>query len=182
MQILTGELKGRKIKVPRGSRVRPTSSRIKKSIFDTIGNIENGIKVLDVFSGAGGLGLESLSRGAESAVFIEKNKSVAKVLNENIITCGFENKARILGFDYKKALSTLCRKGTHFDIIFIDPPYSLYENKDVEYLVGLSQNLLNENGMIIIEHNSKKDIRSEYFEVKTKKYGETMISYFWRKS
>lgn len=182
MQILTGELKGRKIKVPKGKVVRPTSGRIKKSVFDTIGNIDSNIKVLDVFSGAGGLGLESLSRGAEFAVFIEKNKSVARVLNENIHECGFENRSQILGFDYKKALSILSSKGLLFDLIFFDPPYSFYDNKDVEYLVELGQNLLNENGMIIVEHNLKKEISCENFEAESKKYGETVISYFWRES
>ncbi len=180
MQVQTGELRGMRLKVPKGNTVRPTSGRIKKSIFDTIGIIDENSIVLDIFSGSGSLGIEALSRGAKSATFIEQNRSVAKTLKENIANCGLEKKAKVLELDYKKALDLLSRKNVNFDLIFIDPPYKLYEEESVENLVALGLNLLNENGMFIIEHNKKDEIIHNLFEVKTKKYGETMISYFWR--
>lgn len=182
MQILTGELKGRKIRVPKGNTVRPTSGRIKKSLFDTIGEIEGNIKVLDIFSGSGGLGLECLSRGAVHVVFIEKNRHVAKILSENIKTLGLEKQAEIMGFDYIKALSILSKKSRKFDLILIDPPYSIYRERDVAHMVDLGNKVLGENGMIVVEHNTGRDLTAEGFAVRTKKYGETLISFFRRNS
>lgn len=181
MRILTGELKGRQIKVPKGNLVRPTSSRIKKSIFDTIGKIDKKTKVLDIFSGSGSLGLEALSLGAHSVLFVEKNRSVAKIIKENIENFGYKDRAKLLNMDYNKALSLLRKNDNKFGLIFIDPPYKIYEKGSIYDLIELSKNLLNENGMLIIEHNTSNEIFCEDFLLKTKKYGETMISYLWRK-
>ncbi|MGH7885670.1 MAG: 16S rRNA (guanine(966)-N(2))-methyltransferase RsmD [Thermodesulfobacteriota bacterium] len=182
MYILTGELKGKKLKVPKGKFVRPTSGRVKKSIFDTIKIIDKDTKVLDIFSGSGGLGIEALSRGANYAVFVEINRAAAEILNENIESCGYKYLSKILNFDFKKALSILRKSENKFDLIFIDPPYEIYEKISINDLINLSGELLDKNGMFIIEHNTKAEVINKYFTVKTKKYGETKISYLWRKN
>lgn len=182
MRILTGDLKGRQIKVPKGNITRPTSSRIKKSIFDTIGYYDQAVIALDIFSGSGGLGIEALSRGAKQVTFIEQNKKVAKILKENISICELEEKANVIELDYKKALNILKKNKSKFDLIFADPPYSFYKDVNFQHLAKICQEFLNEDGMLIIEHNDTREIHIENFCIKTKKYGETMISYLWRKN
>ena len=182
MRILTGRLKGRQIKVPKGNITRPTSGRIKKSIFDTIGPFDSDTFALDIFSGTGGLGIEALSRGAKQVTFIEQNKKVAKILKENIANCGLGEKANIIELDYKKALNILIKSNDKFDLIFVDPPYSFYANVNLQDLIKVCQEFLKENGMLIIEHNTTNKVNYDSFEIKTKKYGETMISYLWRKN
>ncbi|MFB3148669.1 MAG: 16S rRNA (guanine(966)-N(2))-methyltransferase RsmD [Thermodesulfobacteriota bacterium] len=177
LQVLTGTIKGRKLKVPKGQKIRPTTSRVKKSIFDTLGDI-SGVKVLDIFAGSGGLGIESLSRGAEHVTFIEKDPSVFKILNENYTRCGFLDKATPLCSHYKVALSRIRNKKRIFDLIFIDPPYKLYDDLEVkDFILDVSE-LLDEEGLIVIEHDHKIEDTPPGFKRTTKQFGGTHVSYF----
>jgi len=109
MRVLTGKAKGKKLKVPSSKKVRPTTSRVKKSIFDKLGDIE-GLKVLDLFAGSGNLGIEALSKNALHVTFVEKDRTTTKLINENIRNCGFENCTKVINSDYEKALKYLKRK------------------------------------------------------------------------
>ena len=106
LRVLTGTAKGRKLKVPKGQKIRPMTSRVKKSVFDTLGNI-SGVSVLDVFAGSGGIGIESLSCGADHVTVIEKDPLVYKIVKENYENCGFTDTAKLICSDYKEALSRL---------------------------------------------------------------------------
>ncbi len=170
MIITTGKYKGRKLKTPKAL-VRPTSSKIRESIFNMI-DIK-GMKVLDLFSGSGIMGLEALSRGAKQVICVEKNLEVAKFLKQNLAIAE-ENPTIIIG-DALKVLKRLNRE--RFDLIFIDPPYSsgLYKTvleKIKEY------EILNDRGFIVIEHDCRIEINiDEIFEVyKAKKYGDTCVT------
>ena len=178
MQVLTGKLKGKRLKVPRTGGVRPTTSRIKKSIFDNLGDI-SGYSVLDIFAGTGNLGIESLSKNAENATFIDSDKASYRILLENIASCGFGDKARTINLDFRKAVRKLIKEEKKYDIIFIDPPYSLFSEYNVEDFFNLSLPLLNENGVIVIEHNQAFEFEKSVFDLDTKKYGGTNISFFW---
>src|SRR3989337_2049770 len=103
LQVLTGEAKGRKLKVPKGRTVRPTTSRF---------------KVLDIFAGSGGLGIEALSQGAAHVTFIEKNPLVYRVLRENLHLCGFLDRANLICAHYEGALKRLKKSGKRFDLVF----------------------------------------------------------------
>ena len=179
MYIITGQAKGREIKTPRGSNVRPTTSRVKKSIFDILGDIK-GNSVLDIFAGSGNLGIEALSRGARQATFIENDKNVLRYLRENIHSCGYVEQSTVLNFDFKKALSILTKNGNQFEIIFIDPPYAVFKDISVNDLILLCDKVLSENGEIVIEHNVKTDIVISDFDIRTKKYGGTLVSFVRR--
>ena len=177
LQVLTGTIKGRKLKVPKGQKIRPTTSRVKKSIFDTLGDI-SGVRVLDIFAGSGGLGIESLSRGAEHVTFIEKDPSVFKILNENYARCGFVDKSTPICSHYKEALSRIRNKKRVFDLIFIDPPYKLYNDLEVkDFILDVSE-LLDEEGLIVIEHDHKIEDTPPGFKRTTKQFGGTHVSYF----
>ncbi|MFO8053428.1 MAG: 16S rRNA (guanine(966)-N(2))-methyltransferase RsmD [Candidatus Omnitrophota bacterium] len=121
MQILGGELKGRKIQVP--ARIRPVSQRVKKSCFDIISDLLESKTVLDLYAGSGSLGIEALSRGASRAVFVDKSKTSIKSINNNINSLNLKRNAEIYCKKSSLAIQYLCRKKTFFDLIFLDPPY-----------------------------------------------------------
>jgi len=177
LQVLTGTAKGRKLKVPKGRGVRPTTSRVKKSIFDTLGDI-NGLNVLDLFAGSGGLGIEALSRKAAHVTFIEKNHMVFRVIRENISHCGFLEGATLICAHYEGALKRLEKSEKKFDLIFIDPPYVSYGRKEVHDFIREAAELLGDGGVVVIEHNYKIEDSLVGFKRITKPFGGTQVSFF----
>jgi len=162
MRIISGEFKGRFINVPKSDLIRPTTDRVRETLFNLLNNdIDfNGIKVLDIYAGSGSLGLECLSRGVESVDFVEKNFVIYKNLNENIISLGAEEKCKI----YKmEALKFSCKKHEQqYDLILADPPFFKYDIYEVVKNL-LNNNFLTENGKIIIERSKQtkeKDIEA----------------------
>lgn len=136
--------------VPNISDLRPTTDRVRESVFNILGNRVKGVRVLDLFAGTGILGIESLSRGASGAVFVERNRKAVEVLRRNISVCGFESKSVILGMSVEKAIFLLARRSEKFNLVFLDPPYhSLIASKTLASL----DNLLYDDGMVVVEHD-----------------------------
>ncbi len=122
MRIIAGSRKSLPLKTIPGDRTRPTTDRIKETLFNIIGSDVRGSRFLDVFAGSGGIGLEALSRGAVHACFIEKSRSAAKIINENIQFTRFEKEAELICADARKCFSERsCERP--YDILFMDPPY-----------------------------------------------------------
>lgn len=175
MIITAGKYKGRKVIAPDENITRPTLSKIRESIFSVLySHIDfEGKFFLDCFAGSGIMGLEALSRGFVSAVAIEKNPKVARILKQN-----YENidlvPNLIIG-DALKKLPQLNTLGKKFDVIYIDPPYKsgIYEH----VLEIINENkLLNERGIIVLEHSQKVDFST--FELfKQKKYADKFITF-----
>ncbi len=176
LRIHSGTLKGRKLSVPKGIRVRPTTARIKQSVFDSLNDFE-GKTVLDCFAGSGALGIESLSRGASECTFIEKNNDIVKLITRNLQSCSISKNYKIMDIDYNKALNILRKKRTTFDYIFIDPPFELYEKIDVEILISDFTSLLNKYGTIVIEHTRPVKSLSDNLLISEKKYGSNYVSF-----
>ncbi len=179
LQVLTGTAKGRKLKVPKGRGVRPTTSRVKKAIFDTLGDI-SGLNVLDLFAGSGGLGIEALSREAAHVTFIEKNPMAYRVIRGNISLCGFLDRASLICAHYEGALKRLKRRGGKFHLVFIDPPYISYGRKQVGDFIDQVAELLEDGGIIVIEHNYRIEDSPNGFKRTTKSFGGTQLSLFRR--
>jgi 16S rRNA (guanine966-N2)-methyltransferase len=176
MIITGGSCKGRKINTVKSREVRPTSSKIRESVFNMIySSITNSV-MLDLFAGSGIMGLEALSRGAKKVYFVEKNPKVFKLLKENLDIFDFNYEAKLS--DALAALNSF--QGIKFDIIFIDPPYASGLIESV--LVRIKENkLLSEDGTAIVEHSSNLQITEMAtvlgFEIlKEKKYGDTAIT------
>jgi len=152
MRIISGKYGGRIIKIPSGLNVRPMTDRVKEALFNYLANKLDfeGIKILDLYAGSGALGLECISRGAESADFVEMNNSVSKTLTENIISLNALAKCRIFKMD---ALRFLERReiGT-YELILADPPF--FKN-DIHLVVKriLAKEILSANGMLIVERS-----------------------------
>ena len=174
MRIITGKVKGLKLKAPSGFSTRPTSDRVKESVF----NVLNGMvdfseveSVLDVFAGTGSLGLESLSRGASSATFIDF--ATTEIIAENIRRAKFENVATILRGDFTKMLRKISRQQKTFDLIFIDPPYKENLAETALELIGECE-LLNSDGLVIVEYGADEILDTKNFEsIRKINYGRT---------
>ena len=179
MRIITGTAKGLKLKTPKGFLTRPTSDRIKESIFNVLNNLiefEN-LNVLDIFSGTGALGLEALSRGAIHCTFIDK--STASIIKDNVNRAKFNDCAEIINDDVFKHLNK------NYDLIFCDPPYNMNLWQKSLKIID-EKNILSSNGYLIVEHGFDEKFSDELknLEVVRKiNYGKTTaIEIFQRKA
>lgn len=175
MRIITGKAKGLKLKTPAGWETRPTSDRVKESLFSILNGLTNFFEVesvLDIFAGTGALGLESLSRGAKSAVFIDT--ATANLIAENLRRAKFEDVTKIFRGDFEKILKKLSQKNLQFDLIFSDPPYKKNLSQKTLELVA-EFNLLKAEGFLIVEHGAEEILKPpEIFrQIKKVTYGKT---------
>ena len=120
MRVITGSARGRRLKELEGMETRPTTDRVKEGIFSSIQFEIEGRRVLDLFAGSGQLGIEALSRGARSALFVDKRADAVRLVRENLALCRLEENAQVICGDSLAALGT---QSGRFDIIFLDPPY-----------------------------------------------------------
>lgn len=155
MRVIAGSAKRLQLKTVEGLDTRPTTDRIKETLFNMISEYLADSYFLDLFSGSGAIGIEALSRGAEHAVFVENNPKAVQCIRENLAVTKLAEKAQICSTDVLSALAKLESKNT-FDYIFMDPPYNqLLEKKVLEYL-STSQ-LLSSDGIIIVEASLETD-------------------------
>lgn len=147
MRIISGTARGRKLREPQGMDTRPTTDKVKESLFNIIQFELEGRRVLDLYAGTGQLGLEALSRGAERCTFVDQRREATALVRENLQLCRFEDRARVIQGESLSFLSA-CRE--KFDIVFLDPPYAggLLE-KSLEMLTGFD--ILREYGIIVCE-------------------------------
>jgi 16S rRNA (guanine966-N2)-methyltransferase len=122
VRVIAGALRGRRLTVPRRG-VRPTSDRVRESLFATLGDVSEA-SVLDLYAGSGALGIEALSRGAASVVFVERAAQSASVLRQNLEVLGLLERGRVLRVDALRGIRTLAREGAGFDLVLADPPYA----------------------------------------------------------
>lgn len=132
MRIIAGERRGQKLLSPRDKNTRPTSDLVREAIFNILGADVEGARVIDLFAGSGALGLEALSRGAESALFVERNRSNVEVITQNIGALRYEHKATLLAADAFRwaTRDRVIAPGRDREpaVVFLDPPYAEYEN------------------------------------------------------
>jgi 16S rRNA (guanine966-N2)-methyltransferase len=180
LRIITGTAKNRKLKVPKGFEVRPTSDRVKEALFNILGDLVPGCLFLDLFAGTGNVGIEALSRGAAGAVFVEKIRKNVLVIEENLVLTGLHSRARVINLDVFKALPILGREGLHFDLVFLDPPYlKKIEAEVLSDIVG--NNLLKPRGRVIVE-SSRKNLLPPAVDLiklnRQEKYDDTVLSIY----
>lgn len=183
MRIIAGTARSLPLKTIEGIDTRPTTDRIKETLFNMLQNEVAGAYFLDLFAGSGQIGLEAVSRGAKCAVFVENNKKAAACIEENIRFTKFTERTKLIQSDALSALRSL--EGNYkFDIVFMDPPYQqLYEKKVLEYLKNSS--LIDENTLIITE--AALETTFDYLEdmgyhlIKYKKYKTNAHVFITRK-
>lgn len=146
MRVITGTARGRVLKTLNGEDVRPTTEKVKEAIFSMIQFEIEGRKMLDLFAGSGQMGIEALSRGAESAVFTDMSKASVEIIKKNLLSTGLDRKAAVFQTDAITFLKS-CR--TRFDIIFMDPPYS---EGLLQEALPYAEKVVSDYGVIICEH------------------------------
>ncbi len=174
MRIISGMRKGLKLKSPDGINTRPTTDRVKESMFNLLQFHLPCDAVLDLFAGSGALGIEAISRHCSHATFVEQNKQSYALVQENIMAAHFQESATILCQD---AFSFLLNCKSSFDLIFLDPPYNKSLLQPVLELIK-QKNLLRENGIIVVEseENGESLADSPFSVRRVAKYGKTLIT------
>ncbi len=150
MRVIAGTARSLKLVTPAGMNTRPTSDKIKETLFNIIQMNIPGCSFLDLFSGSGGIAIEALSRGAKEAVMVDSDRDAVKCINENIKHTGFEKNATCLSQDVFRAINSLGVCGRHFDIVFMDPPYKKELEENVLKKLKESQ-IVDSDTLIIIE-------------------------------
>ncbi len=179
LRIIGGEKKGRKLLSVKGRTTRPTADRMRESLFNILSTRVIGSNVIDLYAGTGALGLEALSRGAATAVFIDNNRNALSVIKQNIQTCDFGKQSNIIKWNILINLKCLEAQARCFDLVFMDPPY---DTQCVhQTIVDLKHsNALNNGAMIVVEHSPEEEIPEEFLEfeiIDKRRYGRTLFSF-----
>lgn len=179
IRIIGGELKGRKLATVRGIKTRPTAERVRESIFNILGDSVRGARVLDLYAGTGAMGLEALSRGAESVLFADDHGAALAALEKNIKACSLQSRAHMIKWDLLNNLNIIRSHSPAFNLVFLDPPYNKNMIQPTLSNLGVSQCL--ENGSrLALEHSPLEPIPQNLpgFKISDqRRYGKTLVSF-----
>ena len=177
MRVITGKARGVQLKTPEGMLTRPTADRVKEALFSIINFDLPGAAVLDLFGGTGQLGIEALSRGANSAVFVDQREDACKIIRENLRRTKLEGQGRVVRSDY---LDYLRRSREKFDIILLDPPYAeVFLENALKCITEID--ILKSDGIIVAERPVEKELPFEFegfTRSKDYKYGKTLLTIY----
>jgi len=180
LRVIAGDLRGKKLSSIKGHTTRPTSDKLRETIFNIFQNRLGGKVVLDLFAGTGALGIESLSRGASFSTFIDINKQAIDVIKKNLRSCGLESKSTVIQWNIKKDLKCLETFHNKIDLVFMDPPY--HSNLITPALRHLHHTgTLRRGAFIIVEHSNDEAISYslERFALSDQReYRKTALSIF----
>jgi len=199
VRVIAGEWRGRRLQGPAGRATRPTSDKVREATFDVLGallmetgrglaarrdsalperpvGVFSGIEVLDLFAGAGGLGIEALSRGAARCTFVERDPAALAALRGNLARLGVDaTRGRVVAADYRRALQTDARDGSVYTLVFVDPPYARYAQVELELRLSLHEILARE-ALVVVEAQRSQVIDLPLQERRHKLYGDTQVA------
>lgn len=177
MRVITGKARGVQLKTPDGMQTRPTADRVKEALFSIINFDIPGARVLDLFGGTGQLGIEALSRGAKSAVFVDAREDACKLIRENLKRTKLEDSGKVVRSDY---LDYLRRSKEKFEIIILDPPYAeVFLENALKCITEID--ILQTGGIIVAERPLEKELPFEFegfTRSKDYKYGKTLLTLY----
>ena len=174
MRIIAGERKGHTIFAPRGRETRPTADRVRENVFNIVAPWVEGARVLDLYAGSGAMGLEALSRGAASAVFVEGDPDAVRAIERNL------DKLRLTGATVLRAAATTAlaqetAAGRKYDLVLVDPPYSM---TSFESLARYLPRVLADDGLLVFETDARTEPELPLPVRSSRKYGSTRITVF----
>ena len=181
VRVIGGIYRGRRLGSVDGSRVRPTSDRLRETLFNILAPRIADSRFLDICAGSGAVGIEALSRGASHATFIEKSRHACSVIEDNLAALGIAD-MNILHRDALAALRRLGENQLEFDIVFLDPPYASEIYEKVMETLG-STDLVAEGGIVVVEHRAKLPPQEEYGELRMYRHvkqGESALAFYGR--
>lgn len=186
MRIVSGSAGGLQLKVPKGHKIRPTADQVREAIFNIITSrfTLEGIAILDLFAGTGALGIESLSRGAQSAVFIDASPDAQRLILENLALTRFRRQGRLIRAYANKGIRVVEEQGLQFGGVFLDPPYD--EGWVDKVLRALAHStILEPNAWVVVEHSQHETGAEAYASLlltDRRRYGTTGVSFYQRQA
>ncbi|HXG93949.1 MAG TPA: 16S rRNA (guanine(966)-N(2))-methyltransferase RsmD [Blastocatellia bacterium] len=180
MRVIGGIYRGRRLRAPAGLEVRPTSDRLRESLFNILAPRIEGSRFLDICAGTGAVGIEALSRGASSATFIDRSRRSIAAIESNLRALGIEDEATVINRDAAAALKRLADEEQQFDIIFFDPPYASEIYSQVMRQLGTSS-IIADDSIVIVEHRAKTPPATDYGKLKiyrVVRQGESALAFY----
>jgi len=184
LRIIAGKYRGRRLKSPPSLQTRPTSDRLRETLFNILAPRIEGSRFLDLCAGTGAVGIESLSRGAEHVTFVDQSRKMCALIEANLEALGIEdNEVAVISSDTMAFLTRQSKKSSApVDIIFFDPPYAS-DYEEVLNLIAGARSLLADNGIVIVEHCKKKELGEAFGELRryrVVKQGDSILSFYER--
>src|SRR5262249_35873582 len=180
MRIITGLYKGRRLKTLEGTSVRPTSDRLRETLFNILSPRIEGARFVDVCAGSGAVGIEALSRGAAHVTFIEISRKATSVIMENLRHCKIEKNFQLINRDALQAMRYFAGEGIEFDIFYFDPPYDSELYATVLWQIA-KEKLLAEDGVVIVEHRRQVLLSPNYDQLRPYReviQGESCLTFY----
>ena len=180
MRIIAGDYKGRRLKQPDGLAIRPTSDRLRETVFNILNPMIADARFADLCAGTGAIGIEALSRGAAEVTFVEQSARAVAMIRDNLAHCGISEDVQLIRRPVIAALGQLAAAGRQFDLIYFDPPYDSPLYQQVLTLVGDSE-LLVEGGVMMVEHRRSLLLQPDYDRLRPYReisQGETRLTFY----
>jgi 16S rRNA (guanine966-N2)-methyltransferase len=180
VRVIAGALKGRRLVTPRGPRTRPTADQVRIALMDTLTPWLPGARVLDLFAGAGGVGLEALSRGAAHATFVERDPRALAALRQNVETLGVRARARLVRGEVGREIGRLAAPDEPFNIVFLDPPYEAGLTEATLARVAAAA-WVAPGTIVIAQHPTKQappETLGRLTAFRTRRFGETTLTFY----
>ncbi|MGI6567123.1 MAG: 16S rRNA (guanine(966)-N(2))-methyltransferase RsmD [Firmicutes bacterium] len=182
MRVIAGAAKGRRLDSVKGLKTRPTSDRVKESLFSILGERVAMGRFLDLYAGSGAVGIEALSRGAPAAVFVDHSRAAVQVIRRNLERTGLAELAEVYQTNVERAVSILAKRRLDFACIFLDPPYS--SGRAAGTLAAIDQSsLAGPDTLVIVEHGRQEEVPERVGSLRlcrVQAYGDTKISFLLR--
>jgi 16S rRNA (guanine966-N2)-methyltransferase len=175
MRVIAGSRKGHKLVSPRGLDTRPTSDRVRENVFNLVGPVD-GAKVLDLFAGSGALAIEALSRGAASAVFVERDPDAVRTIERNLDRLRLTG-ARVVHGDVLQTIAREAAAGAKYDLVLVDPPYGMFSEIQPKLARHLPP-LIAADGLLVVETDTRTELELPLPVRTARKYGQTRITLF----
>lgn len=180
IRVNSGIYKGRRLKLVPSPSVRPMQDKVKGALFSIVKDRLKGSVCLDGFAGTGSIGIEALSRGADRVVFVDEFFPAVKVIRANIAKCGAEDKAVVMHREFNRAVIDLAKKKVRFDLVFLDPPYKLLEERN-PLKVLRKREVLKPGGLVVLRHYYRVKPSEKDFKLRRRvTLGDDILSFYVR--
>lgn len=185
MRIIAGKFRSRQLKSAKGMALRPTSDKLRETLFNVLGNLVVDARFMDLFAGTGAVGIEALSRGASEVIFVERHSPTAALIKKNLESLDIRTGTRIVAADALKSLERLAQEpsaaNARIDVLFLDPPYAEKEQYKIVLSFLGQANLLAENAVVIAEHQRALDLPETFGKlerVRVLRQGDAALTFY----
>ena len=181
MRVIAGKYRSRTLRSLKGQMLRPTSDRLRETLFNILGPTVEGAAFVDLYAGTGAVGIEALSRGAQHVIFVEQHAPAAALIRRNLESLGIGREAEILGMNVARAIERLEARHVHAEFVFLDPPYAA-DNEYEDALEALGESpLVAPEGRVIVEHLRKRELPERVGDLELARVveqGDAALSFF----